>query len=431
MVVLAFLLKNPKGTSSAIYVRVPYGSPQRVDEKVSYNYLKYYIGESINPAFWNTNNYRAKGSSKFPEHPEFNTRLDNIESMVKATLLHFKNMEISPTKVELKTELDKRIKPNVPIEEVKGDNIKTMNIVQFTDYLIKNLALRKGTLTSYGVVKRNLIEYEKKNKKVLTFKNVDIDFYNSFVKYLTNLGLSQNTIGTRIKILKTIIRNADERDIEVSKDYLKRSFSKPHEETEKVYLNEAELNTIYKLSDLPKYLDSVRDTFLIGCYTGLRYSDLSRLTKDNITTENTIQIKVEKSKGGQIINIPIHPHVRQIFEKYDYSLPAKISNQKYNDYIKLVVKQAEIDEPITREQRIKGMIATTTTTPKYDLVTSHTARRSFATNAFLADVPVLAIMKITGHKTETSFMKYIKMSSKDNAMKLQSHRFFNPMTIAK
>ena len=76
------------------------------------------------------------------------------------------------------------------------------------------------------------------------------------------------------------------------------------------------------------------------------------------------------------------------------------------------------------------MIATTTT-PKYDLVTSHTARRSFATNAFLADVPVLAIMKITGHKTETSFMKYIKMSSKDNAMKLQSHRFFNPMTIAK
>lgn len=430
MVVLAFLLKNPKGTSSAIYVRVPYGSPQRVDEKVSYNYLKYYIGESINPAFWNTNNYRAKGSSKFPEHPEFNTRLDNIESMVKATLLHFKNMEISPTKVELKTELDKRIKPNVPIEEVKGDNIKTMNIVQFTDYLIKNLALRKGTLTSYGVVKRNLIEYEKKNKKVLTFKNVDIDFYNSFVKYLTNLGLSQNTIGTRIKILKTIIRNADERDIEVSKDYLKRSFSKPHEETEKVYLNEAELNTIYKLCDLPKYLDSVRDTFLIGCYTGLRYSDLSRLTKDNITTENTIQIKVEKSKGGQIIDIPIHPHVRQIFEKYDYSLPAKISNQKYNDYIKLVVKQAEIDEPITREQRIKGMIATTTT-PKYDLVTSHTARRSFATNAFLADVPVLAIMKITGHKTETSFMKYIKMSSKDNAMKLQSHRFFNPMTIAK
>ena len=275
-----------------------------------------------------------------------------------------------------------------------------------------------------------MIGFEKKNKKVLTFKNVDIDFYNSFVKFLTNLGLSQNTIGTRIKILKTIIRNADERNIDVSKDYLKKSFSKPHEETEKVYLNEKELNAIYRLNDLPKYLDSVRDTFLIGCYTGLRYSDLSRLTKDNITTDNTIQIKVEKSKVGQIIDIPIHPHVRQIFEKYDYNLPAKISNQKYNDYIKLVVKHAEIEEHITREQRIKGMMVTITT-PKHDLITSHTARRSFATNAFLADVPVLAIMKITGHKTESSFMKYIKMSSKDNAMKLQSHKFFNPLTIAR
>jgi integrase len=339
-------------------------------------------------------------------------------------------MEISPTKVELKTELDKRIKPDSPIVEVKDGDVKSMNLVQFTEYLVNNLALRKTTLTSYEVVKRNLIGFEKKNKKVLTFKNVDIDFYNSFVKFLTNLGLSQNTIGTRIKILKTIIRNADERNIDVSKDYLKKSFSKPHEETEKVYLNETELNAIYKLNDLPKYLDSVRDTFLIGCYTGLRYSDLSRLTKDNITTDNTIQIKVEKSKVGQIIDIPIHPHVRQIFEKYDYNLPAKISNQKYNDYIKLVVKHAEIEEHITREQRIKGMMVTITT-PKHDLITSHTARRSFATNAFLADVPVLAIMKITGHKTETAFMKYIKMSSKDNAMKLQSHKFFNPLTIAR
>ena len=432
---VAFLLGTPNNTTSAIFVRVPYGVPQRIGTKLKYNYLKYSIGESVNPAYWNKNNFRAKETLKFPEHSEFNTRLNNIESMIRATLLFFKNQDIVPTKEELKAELDNRIKPTEVVPEVvipgvKTIEVKDMNLVQFTDYLIKNLALRKTTLTSYEVVKKNLIGFEKKNKKVLTFKNVDIDFYNSFVKFLTNLGLSQNTIGTRIKILKTIIRNADERNIDVSKDYLKKSFSKPHEETEKVYLNEKELNAIYRLNDLPKYLDSVRDTFLIGCYTGLRYSDLSRLTKDNITTDNTIQIKVEKSKVGQIVDIPIHPHVRQIFEKYDYNLPAKISNQKYNDYIKLVVKHAEIEEHITREQRIKGMMVTITT-PKHDLITSHTARRSFATNAFLADVPVLAIMKITGHKTETAFMKYIKMSSKDNAMKLQSHKFFNPLTIAR
>ena len=104
--------------------------------------------------------------------------------------------------------------------------------------------------------------------------------------------------------------------------------------------------------------------------------------------------------------------------------------EKYNDYIKMVVKHAGINEPITKQYRKNGMLANLTE-PKYNLCTSHTARRSFATNAFLADVPALAIMQITGHKTESAFMKYIKMSAKDNAMKLQSHRFFNPLTIAR
>ena len=269
---------------------------------------------------------------------------------------------------------------------------------------------------------------EKKNKIKLTFKNTDIDFYNSFVKYLTGLGLGQNSIGTRIKIIKTILNNANERGLNVSTDYQKKSFSKPSEETENVYLNETELTAIFNLTKLPTYLENVRDIFLIGCYTGLRYSDLIRLTKDNITPDNTIRIKTEKTE--KIVDIPIHTHVKQIFEKYDYQLPKSISNQKYNDYIKMVVEQAGIKEPITKQYRKNGMLANLTE-PKYNLCTSHTARRSFATNAFLADIPTLAIMKITGHKTESSFMKYIKMSAKDNAMKLKSHKFFNPLTIAR
>ena len=88
------------------------------------------------------------------------------------------------------------------------------------------------------------------------------------------------------------------------------------------------------------------------------------------------------------------------------------------------------NEPITKQYRKNGMLANLTE-PKHNMVTSHTARRSFATNAFLADVPTLAIMKITGHKTESSFMKYIKMSATDNAMKLKTHKFFNPLTIAR
>ena len=200
----------------------------------------------------------------------------------------------------------------------------------------------------------------------------------------------------------------------------KKSFSKPEEETENIYLNESELTAIYNLDKLSKQLEKVRDMFLIGCYTGLRYSDLIRLTKDNITSDNTIKIKTQKTE--KIIDVPIHSHVQQIFEKYDYQLPKPISNQKYNEYIKDVMKIAKINEPITKQYRKNGMLANLTES-KFKFVTSHTARRSFATNAFLADVSVLSIMQITGHRTESAFMKYIKMSAKDNAMKLKTHKF--------
>jgi integrase len=121
--------------------------------------------------------------------------------------------------------------------------------------------------------------------------------------------------------------------------------------------------------------------------------------------------------------IPIHPVVRAILEKYDSKLPKAPNNQIYNQRISEVAEVAGIDEPVYCEQttgteRIKRSFA------KHELVSSHTARRSFATNAYLRDVPTLSIMKITGHRTEKSFMGYIKMSQKDNALKLQTHSFF-------
>jgi integrase len=308
------------------------------------------------------------------------------------------------------------------------------------------------------VVRKNLQDYQKAKKIVLNFNSIDIDFYNLFIDYLTKptksktktgkiiskAGLSKNTIGTRIKILKTFINEANDRGITVLNDYKKKSFKVLKEETNSIYLTESELMQIYHIETspgsldilrkefntdkLPEYLEKVRDLFLIGCYTGLRFSDLSKLNKDNITNDNTINITTQKT--NQKVVVPIHPITKQIFEKYNYQLPREISNQKFNEYLKDVAKIAGIKEPVTTEST-KGGFKVSETTQKYNLVTSHTARRSFATNAFLMDMPSISIMKITGHKTESAFMRYIKMSAKDNAIKMQSHRFFNPMLIDK
>lgn len=225
------------------------------------------------------------------------------------------------------------------------------------------------------------------------------------------------------------MNEAYERDLHTNLDFKKKRFSKPKEETNSVYLNNDELLKIYNCDfSKRKKLDRVRDIFLIGCYTGLRFSDLSQLKSDNISEDGTITVKTQKT--GKTVVIPIHTIVRTILAKYNNELPKMLSNQKFNDYIKEVAKAADIDESIFL-QTTKGGLSYTETVPKYSLVTSHTARRSFATNAFLAGVPTISIMKITGHKTESAFMKYIKISDKENAIQLKAHKFFNQMVVSK
>lgn len=454
MAKIKFYLKDSKQSETAIYARISYGAAITDTDSKEYINLKYYIAKSINPAFWNPKTNRAKGTKDFPEHPEFNNRLDVIESTINSVFLKFELSNITPNNQLIKKELDKILKP----ENVVSKDENPKDLFPFIDHLIETSPNKHSTLKSFKVVRKNLQDYQKAKKTVLNFNSIDIDFYNSFIDYLTKptkgknkagqtitkAGLSKNTIGTRIKILKTFISEANERGIVVPTDYKKKSFKVLKEETNSIYLTESELMQMYYIETspesldilrkqfstdtLPDYLTKVRDLFLIGSYTGLRFSDLSKLNKDNITADNTINITTQKT--NQKVVVPIHPIVKQIFEKYNYQLPREISNQKFNEYLKDVAKIARINEPITAEST-KGGFKVSETTEKYNLVTSHTARRSFATNAFLMDMPSISIMKITGHRTESSFMRYIKMSAKDNAIKMQSHKFFNPMLIAK
>lgn len=222
------------------------------------------------------------------------------------------------------------------------------------------------------------------------------------------------------------MRSSLERGLHNNTHFQKKAFNKPTEQTTAVYLNEKELQTLYKLdlSDSKK-LNNVRDWFLIAAYTGLRFSDFSRLTEDNIKND-VISIKTQKT--GVNVVVPIHTIVKSILEKHNYTLPKVMSNQKFNEYIKDVCKEAEILDPILVEET-KGNTKVRRSYEKYKLVSAHTARRSFATNAFLAGVPTIQIMKLTGHKTEKVFMKYIKISESENAKKLQLHPFFNRMIV--
>ena len=424
MASLKFYLTRPNAQKeTSIYFLLNYGAYEMVSGKKKYLPLKHYTGESINPVYWNAKAGRARETMRFPQHPEFNARLQDIESKALDVLRRLRNASITPTNDILKQEYNRIWNDGKDMTSTLPDY---MGFMQYVAHFIKTSNNKETTKKSHNRSLRDYEEYEASRKVRITFEKIDIDFYNDFVKFLKSKKYAPNTIGTRIKNLKTFLSNAQEAGLPVNNDFRKKAFAKPKEETEAIYLNETELMAIYGLNlDDSPVLDHVRDLFLIGAYTGLRFSDLAQLTRDNITSDT---ITVKTIKTGKQIDAPLHTMVRAILDKHGYDLPKTPCNQIFNRHIKTISRMAGITELVKVEQT-KGSLSVKKSEPKYKLVSAHTARRSFATNAFLADIPAISIMEITGHKTESSFMRYIKISSEDNARKLMKHSFFNKMIV--
>lgn len=381
--------------------------------------LKYSTGEKIKPTFWNPDKQRAKETQKFKEYPEFNSRLDKMIGKSFDIYRKLLNDDIPITLQTLKDEFDKEFRKNDLITESK-------ELFPFiTKFIDESKGIRnESTLKTYSNTLRHLTNFSNFQKRKFSFEDIDLEFYNSFVSYLTNeLGFAQNTVGSQIKNLKTFLNEATERGLNKNVEYKKRKFKKVSEDTDKVYLNTVELEKMYRL-DLSKKgkLDKVRDLFIIGCYTGLRFSDFIQIKQENIFESNKIKIRTQKT--GETVVIPLHPFIREIMAKYDGNIPEPISNQKMNDYLKDIAELAGLKELI-EVSITKGGQMVKSTTEKFNLIMTHTARRSFATNLFMADVPSITIMKITGHKTEKSFLRYIRISQEENANKLLNHPFFN------
>lgn len=263
----------------------------------------------------------------------------------------------------------------------------------------------------------------------IKFDAVTIDFYNRFQRWFFNQGFSRNYFGNVMKVIKQVYKEARDADgLHNGTGTDHRDLTCPNDTADTVYLTPEELERIRTLqldastvNDpahpisgdwLAKHISALsraRNLFLIGCYTGLRASDFSRLREAHIGRFITIKTK----KTGTPVVIPIHPVVREILDS-GFDLSDVVSDQKLNVHIKELCRLAGIDEEVLVNKNVGGR-NTEVVLPKYKLVSSHTARRSFATNAYKAGVPTLAIMKITGHKLESTFLKYIRVSAEENA----------------
>lgn len=242
------------------------------------------------------------------------------------------------------------------------------------------------------------------------FESVNYRFLDKFQSWLrSEKGYRTNTIGAHIKDLKAVMNLAYKLGLHSSEAF--RQFTKPAEEVDNIYLKRVEVDALLALDALPSMEEKARDLFIIGCYTAMRLSDYSKLTVADV--EGRFIRKRQIKTKGEII-IPVHPKVREIIKKYGGA--PKLADAVFNRTIKIVCQKAGINEKIYKEGQYYE---------KWQLVSSHTARRTGATLLYLQGVPTLSIMMITGHRSESSFRKYIKITLEENAEALAKIDFFN------
>ncbi|MCT4604170.1 MAG: site-specific integrase [Marinifilum sp.] len=270
--------------------------------------------------------------------------------------------------------------------------------------------LAKSTISKFKLLHEHLEGYKNHSEKPLSFENIDVAFYYDFLEYLKEKHkYSPNTLGKYIQALKTLMNEAINQKLTDNEGFKSSHFKRISVEAENIYLTDQEVKAILLLDLSSKpHLERSRDVFMVGCYTGLRYQDVISLNRGCI---NGNYINTVQAKTGERVTIPLLPQVVHILEKYDYQLKA---NTKINKQLKEVCKLAKINQIIWRKSYVDGILVNKSY-KKYELVSSHTARRSFATNSYQKGIPTATIMKITGHRTEKSFYKYIKLDNKEHA----------------
>lgn len=325
---------------------------------------------------------------------------------------------------------------NQETENIEVDN--KIFLTSFIDSFIKDSKTRKTknnkpvstrTIQHYETTKNKVLSLEKLNNRRYKLVDVDIKFHSDFLNHLReDQKLRDSTIGGYIDDIRLFCRTADKKGIKVSNDYKLNEFYSPSYETNDIYFNTEEIKKIFNSEISNDKLQNARDWLIIGLYTGLRVSDLLRLTKKDIDKEF---IYKKTSKTNYPVIIPIHPHIKEILKKRNGNFPRGISDQKFNDYIKDVCKLVGLTEVVEGAKMCPVVIKRNGKEkkiyrkrdgkfPKHELVSSHICRRSFASNLY-GKIDTLTIMKITGHKTESQFLKYIKITPKEYAVKLKNY----------
>lgn len=377
----------------------------------------------VTKTYWNKkHSTKSKDISVINKQTQINNELNKITKFI----LNEFDKSSAPDQLNnkwLTNQIDNYYKPTKDPKNIPKD------IVRFIDYYIelRKSEVKPASLKKFNVIKHKLQRLEGASSKTIYISEINEDFKQEFYNYCKEEKYSQNTIQRELNIIKTFCKFARSKGIEVDSEL--DSLKLPKEKIDNIYLSLEEIELIENAEIEQPHLINATEWLIISCFTGQRISDFMRFTKEMIRIEKGKSlIEFEQQKTGKLMTIPIHAKVQQILDKNKGEFPYRISDQRYNDYIKEVCKIAGIDEEIqgkkqlniSKENETKKIRRVEGVYPKYELVTSHIGRRSFATN-YYGDIPTSYLIYVTGHSSEVMFLNYIGKSNKDMALELTKY----------
>lgn len=406
-----FIRGKAENKECNIYVKF---KANNIDTRVPIPYLKCY------PKDWGKGKCKS-AQKKMPNDTEtINVRLSKLHAKILT-----RYSEEQP-ETNIKEWLKLIITPN----SIQETQTYSENVIEFFDtYMeVKAPTVETSTLKKANVVKNLLIRYEeyRKNKaktfKYLKFKDLDNNFRINFEKYCKTENYQISTIYKNLKFLKMVCKVAELYNIEVNKSVVNWVFEidkATKNNPKSIYLTFEELYKIEQTEMPHDYLDNARDWLLISCFTGQRVSDYLDFNSSMITIDEdgTHYIEFIQKKTNTKMRLPLLNKVLEILDKRSGEFPRKISEQKFNKYIKEVGRIAGIDEIIYHGKtgKIEGKTRKVFAEyPKYEFFTSHIGRRSFASN-FYGKIPTTHILVFTGHTTEKQLLTYIGKSETEKS----------------
>ena len=407
--IMATLKFTVRGTSnpSTIYARFTDGRKLHIIAKTDF---------LINPEFWDEVKSTPKQKANNPEKLNLGIELGKLNTKIFQEYEKDKGTGIQFNKEWLELVIAKFKNPQL---EQKTEHLIDLVREYQTEMKTKinpktKRQIAQTTIRNFNTTLMRLDKFEKHKKKQYLINEIDLNFFREFVRFeKENLLLAQNSISKDIKQIKTVCIDAKEKGFEINKQVEYKSFNVPNEKLEEkgkklfVTITESEIELIKKFKGVD-YLENARDWLIIGCWTGCRVNDLMKLSKNNIlmTPQGQKFIRYTQSKTGKQVDIPIHSHVNEILERLN-GFPRPITDVKFNEYIKIVCKQAGIIDEVQGSKQNKDTHRKEVGTfQKYELIRSHTCRRSFATNHY-NKLSNKLIMAVTGHATEQMLLNYI------------------------